>query len=75
MVWDGVRRGVERRNDGNHFWLGALGVLELGIRKTNQERRTMDGVGRGEVEWRGRLWWIGEDRFKRLSQLIILELI
>ncbi len=49
VVWDGARRGVERRNDGNHFWLGALGVLELGIRKTNQERRTMDGVGRGGV--------------------------
>ncbi len=33
VVWDGARRGVERRNDGNHFWLEALEVLELGFGK------------------------------------------
>ncbi len=35
VVWNGARCGVERKNDGNHFGLGALGVLELGIKKTN----------------------------------------
>ncbi len=51
----GARCGVERRNDGNHFWLGVLGVLELGIRKNKLGTEDNGwsgriGVGRGELE-------------------------
>ncbi len=67
---------MEGTNDWNHFGLGALGVLEF-VDSENKFGMEDNGRsrGRGEVEWGGRLWWIGEERFKRLSQLIILELI
>ncbi len=50
LEWFGTRRGVVWREEmiGIIFWFGAVGVLELGIRKTNCGRRQ-----RAELEEKG----------------------
>ena len=49
---------MERRNDGNHFGLGALGVLEFGIRK-NKLGTEDNGWSGGEARWSGRVGLVG----------------
>ncbi len=65
LEWFRTGRGVVWREEmiGIIFWFGAVGVLELGIRKTNCGRRAKGrvggegdgvrrtGVGRGEGSW------------------------
>ncbi len=49
---------MERKNDGNHFWLGALGVLELGFRKQTRNGGQWAELEAelGEIDFGGEVW-------------------
>ncbi len=57
------RRGVVcgDRNDVNHFWVGALGVLALGIKKQIENGGQRAELGERWSERGELVWWIGEE--------------